>query len=380
MRILAVDIGTGTQDILLFDTDSQPENCFKLVVPSPTMRVAGEVKTATRRGLPLLLTGWTMGGGPCHWAVRDHAGAGYPVFATPEAARTFDDHLELVQEMGVQIVGEDEAKELACTYPDILHLQLHDFDYGMIARAFSQFGFELRVDGVAVAVFDHGAAPAGISDRQFRFDYLDERIRSHNRLSAFAFQADSVPAIMTRLQAVVSSATATGMPDVPLMVMDTAPAAVLGSLLDPRVGQHQPVLVANVGNFHTLAFRLGERGIEGVFEHHTGLIDTPKLDGLLRALADATLRHEDVFEDHGHGALVYNPHPMPLDFVGVTGPRRGIMANSALPVYFAVPYGDMMIAGCFGLVRAWADVYPQDREIILSGLSGTIQSAPWERL
>ncbi len=380
MRILAVDIGTGTQDILLFDTDSQPENCFKLVVPSPTMRVASEVKAATRRRIPLLLTGWTMGGGPCHWAVRDHAAAGYRVFATPDAARTFDDHLERVQEMGVQIVSEDEAGRLAGTYPDIYQIQLHDFSYEMIARAFSQFGLELRVDGVAVAVFDHGAAPADVSDRQFRFDYLDERIHAENRLSAFAFQADRVPAVMTRLRAVVSSAAATGMPDVPLMVMDTAPAAVLGALLDPCVGQRQPVLVANVGNFHTLAFRLGEGGIEGVFEHHTGLIDVHKLDRLLRALADSTLRHEDVFGDHGHGALVYNPHPMPLDFVGVTGPRRGMMAGSSLPVCFAVPYGDMMIAGCFGLVRAWADVYPQDREAILVSLSDTIQSAPWERL
>jgi uncharacterized protein (DUF1786 family) len=32
MQLLAVDIGTGTQDILLFDTDFQPENCFKLVM------------------------------------------------------------------------------------------------------------------------------------------------------------------------------------------------------------------------------------------------------------------------------------------------------------------------------------------------------------
>jgi uncharacterized protein (DUF1786 family) len=63
MRILAVDVGTGTQDILLFDSDLEPENCFKLVMPSPTMKVARTVKAATRRGEPLLLTGVTMGGG-----------------------------------------------------------------------------------------------------------------------------------------------------------------------------------------------------------------------------------------------------------------------------------------------------------------------------
>jgi len=42
-----------------------------------------------------------------------------------------------------------------------------------------------------------------------------------------------------------------------VMLMDTAPAAVLGALLDPVVSAHQQVIVCNVGNFHTLAFRLG---------------------------------------------------------------------------------------------------------------------------
>jgi uncharacterized protein (DUF1786 family) len=381
MRILAVDIGTGTQDILLFDTGLQPENCFKLVMPSPTMMVARTVKAATRRGRPLLLRGVTMGGGPSHWAVRDHAAAGNRVFATPQAASTFDDDLDNVRQMGVEIVGEDEAIRLGRTRDDLLSLDLRDFDYGMIARTFDQFGVELALDGVAAAVFDHGAAPPGVSDRQFRFDYLDARIRTLNRLSAFAFPAGEIPPIMTRLQAVANSAAATGLPaDVPLMVMDTAPAAVLGARLDPRVAERGNVVVVNVGNFHTLAFRLGEGGIEGVFEHHTGLLDIHKLDSLIESLADSTLQHEDVFEDHGHGALVYNPQPMPLDFLGVTGPRRSMMTKSSHPAYFAVPYGDMMLAGCFGLVRAWADLYPGSRDLIVESLKGAERGAPWELL
>ncbi len=381
MRILAVDVGTGTQDILLYDTALQPENCFKLVMPSPTMRVARQVKEATRRGgQPLLLTGVTMGGGPSHWAVRDHAAAGNAVFATPDAARTFDDNLDSVREMGVEVVSEDEAARLAQTRADLLHLQLRDFDYQMIARAFAAFGLDLALDGAAVAVFDHGAAPPGTSDRQFRFDYLDGRIRAHNRLSAFAFPAHSIPPIMTRLAAVAASAWQTGLPDVPLMVMDTAPAAVLGAILDPMVGRRSRVLVTNVGNFHTLAFRLGPGGIEGVFEHHTGEIDVRKLEALIAALADGTLRHEDVFGDHGHGALVYDTRAVALDLVGVTGPRRSLMHDSQLPTYFAVPYGDMMLAGCFGMVRAWADVFPEDREPILDSLGGAGRGAPWELL
>ncbi|NTU41966.1 MAG: DUF1786 domain-containing protein, partial [Nitrospirales bacterium] len=66
----------------------------------------------------------------------------------------------------------------------------------------------------------------------------------------------------TRLQAVATSARGdTGYPDgVPLVVMDTAPAAVLGACCDPAVARPR-LLVTNIGNFHTLAFRLGPEGI-----------------------------------------------------------------------------------------------------------------------
>jgi uncharacterized protein (DUF1786 family) len=77
MLILAVDIGTGTQDILLFDSEREVENCFKMVLPSPTVQLAQAVREATRCGKDVVLTGVLMGGGPCAWAVRDHLNAGY---------------------------------------------------------------------------------------------------------------------------------------------------------------------------------------------------------------------------------------------------------------------------------------------------------------
>ena len=74
--------------------------------------------------------------------------------------------------------------------------------------------------------------------------------------------------------------------------MDTAPAAVLGATLDPIVGERNRMMVANVGNFHTLAFRLKENQVEGVFEHHTGLVDREKMDRMLREFAFGTLTHQ----------------------------------------------------------------------------------------
>ncbi|HEX7972786.1 MAG TPA: DUF1786 domain-containing protein [Anaerolineales bacterium] len=381
MRILTVDIGTGTQDIFLYDSRLDLENGFKLIAPSPTMIMHRRLKEATRRGQAVLLSGVTMGGGPSSWAAEAHIRAGLPVYATPEAARSFNDDLEAVRSMGVQVVSADEAARLPA---ETLRIEFRDFDFPAIAHAFEPFGVSLDgLDAVAIAVFDHGNAPPEVSDRQFRFDYLDERIRSLNRLSAFAYRAQDVPPIMTRLQAVVASAQGV---DAPLVVMDTAPAAILGATFDPRLAGQPRIMVANVGNFHTLAFRLGPGGIEGVFEHHTGLLDLPRLEALLRRLADGSLKHADVFGDHGHGALVYDPEPLPLgqdDFdVAVTGPRRSLFQSSTanLRPYFAVPFGDMMIAGCFGLLAAAADVLPELGEPIRASLCGVGGRGvpPWE--
>jgi uncharacterized protein (DUF1786 family) len=379
MKILTVDIGTGTQDIYLYDSRLDLENGFKLVVPSPTMMVHQQMQAATRRKEAVLLRGVIMGGGPSQWAAESHLKAGLEIFATPQAARSFNDDLDEVRGMGIQVVSADEAHQLA---KKITTIELLDFDYARITNSLSSFGISLNdLAAVAVAVFDHGDSPPGYSDRQFRFDYLDSRIRQENRLSAFAFPAEKVPEIMTRLKAVVASAKDL---DAPLVVMDTAPAAVLGATLDMRVKQRERVIVANVGNFHTLAFRLGQQGIEGVFEHHTGLIDLQKLEQYLVLLADGSLTHEDIFEDHGHGALIYGIEPLIIpggDFgVAVTGPRRNMMRDSNLQPYFVAPFGDMMITGCFGLLAATGDIYPDLGEEINHSLQGAGGSGtpPWE--
>ena len=87
-------------------------------------------------------------------------------------------------------------------------MEFRDFDFTAISQAFSTFGVSLQgLDAVAVAVFDHGAAPPGVSDRQFRFDYLDSRIKEKNALAAFAYPAAEIPPILSRLQAVAELGT-----------------------------------------------------------------------------------------------------------------------------------------------------------------------------
>jgi len=384
MQILTVDVGTGTQDIFLYDPELDVENGFKLVIPSPTMMVYRQIQAASMRREAIVLTGATMGGGPSAWAAEAHAKAGLPVYATPSAARTFNDELEKVERMGIRIISDDEARKLPA---NAQRLELKDFDFALIAESFARFQVPLnKLAAVCVAVFDHGNAPPGVSDRQFRFDYLDERIRAKNALAAFAYTPGSIPPIMTRLLAVAGSAR--DLP-CPLVVMDTAPAAILGASFDPQCATRQRKLIVNVGNFHTIAFRMGAAGIEGVFEHHTGEIDRPKLEGYLRALADGSLKHADVFDDMGHGALVYGKEPLKLgsdewDLI-VTGPRRSLFeaasqSPDALRPWFATPFGDMMLAGNFGLLAAAAELLPELAEPIRAGLSGKglKHHAPWE--
>jgi len=251
---------------------------------------------------------------------------------------------------------------------------------GRRCAGFAAFDQDLHPAAVGEAVFDHGAAPPGVSDRQFRFDYLEARIRHTNRLSAFAYRAGEVPESLSRLRAVVESA---GELDAPLVVMDTAPAAVLGALLDPRLQAPPRQMVVNIGNFHTLAFRLGPVGIEGAFEHHTGLLTQARLEAYLRAFADGNLTHQAVFGDMGHGALVLEAAPLPLEtdtsLLAVTGPRRSLLEGSSLRPYFAAPLGDMMLAGCFGLLQAMGELLPEPASAIHACLEGeSADRAPWD--
>ncbi|MCX6024263.1 MAG: DUF1786 family protein [Chloroflexi bacterium] len=369
MRILALDIGTGTQDILLFDSALYIENCPKLVMPSPTAMIARRVEAATARGETIALTGRVMGGGPCAWALERHLKAGLPVYAAPEAARTFDDHLENVEKMGIRVVSEDEIAGLARQGARLI--ELRDLDLDAVGRALEAFGIAPEYDGVAAAVFDHGAAPIDVSDRTFRFDHLRRSVAAQDTLDAFGFFPDETPDYMTRLRAV--AATYRG--EAPLLLLDTAPAGAIGAQDDPRIRAAGERVIVNLGNMHATGFHLEGGRILGLFEHHTGLLDRPKLEGLITRLLDGTLTNAEVFDDHGHGAHVIRPQQGERPLLAVTGPQRRLIAGSPLQPYFAAPHGDMMLTGCFGLVRCFGRKRPDWRQEIDAALDAGADGA-----
>jgi uncharacterized protein (DUF1786 family) len=361
MRILAIDMGTGTQDILLFDSQKPVENCPKMVLPSATEIAARRIRRAQREARPLMLTGTVAGGGPCSWALEDFIKAGGEAYATPEAAQTFDDDLTRVEAMGVRLSSEDEVTSDAVT------VELKDLDLDAVRTALAAFEEPGDFDGIAVGCLDHGNAPPDVSDRVFRFDHLRRTVAARNDLLAFATAPDDLPDYLTRARAMIAPAAR----EAPAAFMDTGPAAALGALHDDRVATEPEGLVMNLGNMHLLGFHLRGRQVASLFEHHTGELTAGQIVGFAERLATGDLTNEEIFTTKGHGAyhadrtLVADRMP-PL--VAVTGPQRSKIRESALAPYFAAPFGDMMISGCFGLLRGFAEVHPWSADAIESRL------------
>jgi uncharacterized protein (DUF1786 family) len=333
--LLAVDIGAGTQDILLYEEGIPVENCVKLVLPSQTRIVAARIARETAAGKAICLCGRLMGGGPLVRALKLHLAAGLQVFALADPARTIRDDLQEVEAMGVRIITTPPAWS-TCIY-------LQDLDLPKLREALAGFDVPLP-EMVAVAVQDHGEA-IGYSNRKFRFEHWERFLADGGFLDRLIYR-DQIPGYLTRMLSVQQSAPGA-------YLMDTGAAAIRGALIDPVVGakQQQGVLVVNVGNQHTLAALVKGQRIWGIFEHHTGLLTSDSLRDYLQRFVRRQVTNEEVYADSGHGCAICPdaPEAEDFDFVAVTGPRRSLAQGMG---YFAVPGGDMMISGCFGLVAA----------------------------
>lgn len=60
MRILAIDVGTGTKDIMFYNTEKEIENSIKLVLPSPHLTICQKIEKTNSN---IYLNGVIMGGG-----------------------------------------------------------------------------------------------------------------------------------------------------------------------------------------------------------------------------------------------------------------------------------------------------------------------------
>ncbi|HJH31572.1 MAG TPA: pyruvate formate lyase-activating protein [Methanosarcinaceae archaeon] len=385
MKIIAIDIGTGTQDILLYDTKKEVENSLVMVMPSPTVIIADRIRRATDAGMDIVLTGGIMGGGPCVRAIKEHIDKGLLVYATRNAALTINDNLDRVCSMGVTLIGEQEIISLP---DDVLQVLLQDIDTDAIFGALLNFGVTMGSGEpvrFAIALQDHGESP-DMSNRICRFRYFEEQIKKGGDLDLFTYSGDDIPLYLTRIKSASRTLGESGFDTnnrgmdrgegkdkdenmdqendtYHSIFMDTGPAAVFGALLDTAA--EQPSIVVNIGNGHTLGALVIDNRVRALFEHHTSKMDVKKLQDYIIRLAEGTLTFEDVFNDGGHGCYIGDAVGFDaVRSVMVTGPKRGVLQNSMesqrntelwAKLSFAAPFGNMMLSGCFGLLSAFLE-------------------------
>jgi len=338
--ILAIDVGGGTQDILLYQHGMEMENNVKLVLPSPTQIVAQRIKSQTEAGRDIFLCGHLMGGGASSGAIKAHIKAGYKVYSTPQAALTVKDDLNKVKEMGIQIT---ESPPGGCS-----PVELKDVDIPALKQALQYFEVDLP-PVFAFAVQDHGFSPH-LSNRRFRFSHWEKFLSSGGKLNDLVYDENSLPEYFTRMKAALDCCREEA---AKTWLMDTGAAAITGALEDPEVKEaveNRGGMLVNMGNQHTIAFLVAGSRVYGVFEHHTHQLSEDKLSDYLNRFRKGNLTHQEVFNDHGHGcAILQEAGNFSFGFTAITGPRRNLASNTG---YLASPHGDMMLSGSFGLVKA----------------------------
>jgi len=350
LKILALDVGAGTLDLLLYDDrkDSM-DNCIKMVLPSPSQVFAVRVREATRLCKDLFVKGDIIGGGAFASVLKKHVEKGLRVVISESAAYTIRNDLDEVQELGFEISREDQISDFKGEI-----LTIEEVNLAKSEAFLSNFNETLSdVDVVAIAVQDHGVFPRGTSNRRFRIEKMREILESNPRPESLAFWEDEIPSCFLRMKSAVQ-ASRRQLPKAEVLVMDTSPAAILGCLKDPAVDEAHQILVVNVGNNHTMAAIVSDGNILGLMEHHTRLLDPQTVEQLLVGFVDGELSDEEVFQDNGHGLFFLSEPPgfSEIEKIVATGPNRIALTKTKLSVNFAAPGGDVMMTGPIGLIEA----------------------------
>lgn len=342
--VLCLDIGSGTQDVLLARPDVEPENWPRFVLPSPARLIGQRVRALTQLARPVWLYGSNMGGGFVR-ALQAHKSAGLGVALSPEAATAVHDNPEFVRNMGFTI----------CKHAPEGYVPVHLCDYspayweGLLRQA----GLPLPHLVVAAAQ-DHGfhqaeaksTGPSAPGNREGRMRYWRNLLESSPHPQNWIYAV--APPTLTRL---VTLQAATGGP-----VADTGTAALLGALCLPEVQDRscrEGVTVVNMGNSHIVGALIYRGQVLGIYEHHTGMRTLEQNLQDLHEFRMGWLPDEQVRATGGHGSVFGK---IPEEAAGfaptyILGPRRELLHGHG---QFIAPYGDMMLAGCYGLLEGLA--------------------------
>lgn len=332
MNILCIDIGGGTQDICCFTGKESFENSFKMVMPTPSKRIARQIRSLDG---DIFIAGNVIGGGVTG-ALKEKIAAGHSVFISKNAAATVRDDINYVRSLGITVTEE-------VLYPDI---EFNEFDDFIIIPAANNALNGFEPDVIAVAVQDHGYIK-NQSDRVTRFNFLKSFIKNSLE-KAYFDDYDKIPPYLTRFLSIYQS-ICKKYPNKKIIVTDTAVIACLGASL--IIEEKKPFITVDAGNCHTFAAAFDESGnITAFFEHHTDSLSKESLKSYLNDLARGDIDGDKIFNEGGHGAFIYKSINIGSAPVLVTGPNRNRFFREEHGVIFADPKGDTMMTGPVGLL------------------------------
>lgn len=346
MKLLAFDIGTGTKDVLLYDSERLLENCIKMVVSSPTVVSASRLDEWEG---DCYIDGDIVGGGPLTHAALRHMKKGNKLIFSESAANAVKNTPKRVQEMGL-VIGDNPG------FPVLRLDELQLDNYFNFLETLNEK--PKQIEAFLLAVQDHGRASDEETDRSFRFTMFLDQLAKDPTLDAFTYTQDDLPECFMRMHSSLRYVRER-YPWMKVLFLDTCIAALRGCIAsDPAITG--PTLVLNVGNSHSMAAVLQGNRIVAFFEHHTRMMkkDPQKYVHYLTKLVAGDLTNQEVFDDGGEGCFVFEKVGVEnLQNFLYTGPRRGIIESLDFPFQckprVAAPGGDMMMTGPVGLVEAY---------------------------
>ena len=343
-KLLILDIGAGTMDLLYYDTESGQH--YKAVAKSPVRHLAERVKE-----LPgdLLIMGGEMGGGALSEAFIQRA-QDSQVLMTPSSAATINHDIDKVKSRGITIVEEAEAERLSGD-PKYSVMTIGDVDPKRLRYIVQGLGIPFLFDVIGICAQDHGTPPEGMSHLDYRHTIFKTSLDKNPFPHALLYQYNEVPATFNRLRSIAESAAL--LPTEEVYVMDSGMAAILGATMDHQASLREKVLILDVATSHTVGAALMSGEIAGFFEYHTKDISRQRLESLLISLADGELEHVQILKEGGHGAYVRKAFGFQAaEIIVATGPKRRLLENSGLPIHFGAPLGDNMMTGTVGVLEA----------------------------
>lgn len=338
MIILAIDVGTGTQDIMIYNDEKELENSIKLVLPSPHLLISQKIREIENN---IYFDGEIMGGGKIKKTLLEHMEKGYEVVMEKTPAKTIRDKLSQVEALGIEIANPEKK------YKDYTKITLEDINITKLSEFLLGYDLEFDFDEIAIAVQDHGYNE-NMGDRDFRFEKFRQKLSKPIKPEEFSFKGN-IPEYYTRMKAVERCIKKEGI-DIESLIMDTKLASIAGMCYDETASKLNSFIAIDIGNGHTTAASIENGKIQGIFEHHTSSLTPESLENYLKRLADGVITNEEVYNDHGHGAHVINPISK-IEKVIVSGPKRELIEKTNLDWHHACPGGDVMMTGTVGLIK-----------------------------